>query len=328
MTSTTRPFPEFDRRRLKLASLTSRVHDLDLRCLLPLSEGAGRPSRDLESIAAAILAARERQSSVILMMGAHVLRDGLALFLIDLMRRGLVTHVGTSGATAIHDFEMALVGATTESVARYIAQGQFGLWEETGGVNDAVNAGAADGLGFGLSLGRWIVERQLPHADVSLFAAGHTLGVPVTVHVGIGHDIVHELPNCDGAAVGLASYRDFLVLARSVEQLEGGVLLNFGTAVMGPETFLKALAMARNVAHQEGRRIDRFASAVFDVRAISGDIRNPPPKSDPDYYFRCWKTNLARVVTGGGTSTYVRGEHRQTLPALYHAVLGLGGLAR
>jgi hypothetical protein len=141
--------------------------------------------------------------------------------------------------------------------------------------------------------------------------------VPVTVHAGIGYDIIHEHPNCDGAALGAASYRDFLIFARTVERLEGGVLLNFGSAIMGPEVYLKALAMARNVAHQEGRAIRHFATAVFDLVPILGDHRKELPKSDPGYYFRPHKTMLVRTVADGGESFYFRGEHRSTLPALW-----------
>lgn len=147
------------------------------------------------------------------------------------------------------------------------------------------------------------------------------LGVPLTVHVGIGHDIIHEHPNCDGAALGQTSYRDFLIFAESVTRLDGGVLLNFGTAVMGPEVYLKALAMARNVAHQEGRTICHFTTAVFDLIPLDGDTRRQAPKSDPRYYYRPWKTILVRTVADGGESFYVQGDHRATLPHLYHAAL-------
>lgn len=322
MTRRVEPYREFDRSRLRLEPLSRRQHDLDLSSVMPLSaRGEVSDPGAIDEIARAIVAARDRKAAVILMMGAHVLRDGNVRFLIDLMERGLVTHVGTNGAAPIHDWEMALVGATTESVARYIQEGQFGLWEETGRLNEAVARGAAEGLGFGLSVGREIADGAFPHGDLSLFAAGFRLRVPVTVHVGIGYDIVHEHPSCDGAAIGAASYRDFLVLAQSVSNLEGGVILNFGTQVMGPETFLKALAMARNVARQEGRQIRSFLSAVFDVRDVGPNYREAPPKSDPNYYFRCIKTNLARTVAGGGTSLYVRGEHRRTVPALHHALM-------
>jgi hypothetical protein len=157
--------------------------------------------------------------------------------------------------------------------------------------------------------------------------------VPVTVHVGVGYDIIHEHPNCDGAALGTTSYRDFLIFTQTITQLQGGVLLNFGTAVMGPEVFLKALAMARNVAHQEGRRINRFTTAVFDLVDLGPDYHREAPKSDPRYYFRPYKTILVRTVQDGGESFYVRGDHRVTLPNLWrlvvlpteaHAVPGVG----
>jgi hypothetical protein len=151
------------------------------------------------------------------------------------------------------------------------------------------------------------------------------LGVPVTVHVGIGYDILHEHPNCDGAALGQTSYQDFLVFAETVTRLEGGVMLNFGSAVMGPEVYLKALAMARNVAHQEGRAIRQFTTAVFDLVPLEGDTRRQAPKTDPRYYYRPWKTILVRTVADGGQSFYVQGDHRDTLPSLYHAALQAEG---
>jgi hypothetical protein len=147
------------------------------------------------------------------------------------------------------------------------------------------------------------------------------LRVPVTVHVGIGYDIIHEHPNCDGAALGAASYTDFLIFAQTVSQLEGGVLLNFGSAVMGPEVYLKALTMARNVAHQEGRSIARFTTAVFDLIPLEGDTRQQVPKTDPRYYYRPWKTILVRTVADGGESFYVQGDHRLTVPALWKAAI-------
>jgi hypothetical protein len=153
-------------------------------------------------------------------------------------------------------------------------------------------------------------------------AAGYRLRVPVTVHVGIGYDIIHEHPNADGAALGASSYRDFLIFTQSVNHLEGGVMLCFGSAVMGPEVYLKALAMARNVAHQEGRRIAQFTTAVFDLISLPDETRQEAPKVNPQYYFRPWKTILARTVADGGESFYVQGDHRQTLPAIYQAAVG------
>jgi hypothetical protein len=143
----------------------------------------------------------------------------------------------------------------------------------------------------------------------------------VTVHVGIGYDILHQHPNCNGAALGAASYRDFLIFARTVERLEGGVLLCFGSAIMAPEVYLKALAMARNVATQEGRSIRRFATGVFDLAPIRGDFRRELDKTDPGYYFRPHKTILVRTVAEGGESYFFCGDHRATLPALRRAIL-------
>jgi hypothetical protein len=314
------PFPTFDRSRLRLQPLSRRRHDLDLSAILPLSAAPtpfDHPS--LALLAARLGEARRSGRARILLMGAHVLRAGVSLYLIDLMARGLVSHIAMNGAGPIHDWEFALAGATTESVARYIQTGEFGLWEETGRMNDVIRAGAAAGLGLGEALGRAILDGPFPHKDVSVLAAAVRLGVPVTVHVGIGYDIVHEHPNCDGAALGQTSYQDFLVFAQTVTELEGGVLLNFGSAVMGPEVYLKALAMARNVAHQEGRVIRHFTTAVFDLVPLGGDTRRQAPKSDPRYYYRPWKTILVRTVADGGESFYIQGDHRETLPALYHA---------
>ena len=315
------PYPKFDRSRLRLRPLAERVHDMSLEDVLPLdAEVPPFPDPNLEKVAERIAAARRRGRPVILLMGAHVVKQGLSRFVINLMKRGILTHVGGNGACAIHDFELALTGATTESVARYIREGQFGLWQETGRINDAVREGVRRGLGFGEAVGRMIEEGRFPHREVSILAAGYRLRVPVTVHIGIGQDIIHEHPNCDGAALGEASYRDFLVFARSVSQLEGGVFLNYGTAVMGPEVFQKALSMARNVAHQAGQRIERFTTAVFDLLDLGPDWRSEPPKTDPRYYFRPYKTILVRTVQGGGESYYIRGDHRVTLPNLYRLV--------
>jgi hypothetical protein len=245
----------------------------------------------------------------------------LSRFVIDLMERGVITHVGMNGACAIHDYELALIGATTESVARYISEGQFGLWRETGQINDIVKAGNIQGLGYAEAVGKAIAEGDFPYKSVSILAAGYRLRVPVTVHVGIGYDITHEHPNCDGAALGEASYRDFLVITESISKLQDGVLLNFGTAVMGPEVYLKALSMSRNVARQRGAGIDRFATAVFDLQDLGTNVHYTPPKSEPAYYFRPLKTILVRTVQDGGESYYIRDDHRATLPALQRIVV-------
>jgi hypothetical protein len=314
------PYPAFDRSRLRLQPLAHRRHDLHLSAMLPLDAPLPAFSHAaLPVLGRRLVEARQRGAARIWMMGAHVLRAGVARYLIDLMERGLVSHLALNGAGPIHDWELALIGATTESVARYIQTGEFGLWLETGRMNDAIAAAPRAGLGLGEALGRAILDGPFPHKDISVLAAGVRLGVPVTVHVGIGYDILHEHPNCDGAALGQTSYQDFLIFAETVRGLEGGVLLNFGSAVMGPEVYLKALAMARNVAHQEGQTIRQFTTGVFDLIPLEGDTRQEAPRSDPRYYYRPWKTILARTVADGGTSYYVQGDHRVTVPHLYQA---------
>ncbi len=319
------PYPAFDRSRLRVQPLAQRQHDLDLSVMLPLD--APLPPFEhpaLPVLGRRLVEARRHGRARVLLMGAHVIRAGVSRYLIDLMEHGLITHVAMNGAGPIHDWEFALVGATTESVARYIQTGEFGLWQETGRMNDVIAAGAAAGLGLGEALGRAILEGAFPHKDVSILVAGVRLGVPVTVHVGIGYDILHEHPNCDGAAVGKTSYQDFLVFTQSVTRLEGGVVLNFGSAVMGPEVYLKALAMARNVGHQEGESIRHFTTAVFDLIPLEGDTRQQAPKTDPRYYYRPWKTILVRTVADGGESFYVEGDHRVTVPHLHRHATAAG----
>lgn len=311
-------YEQFDRSRLLVKPLAERQNDLHLDRWLSLSDPTPPFEHpDLAAVAARLTAAKSAGAARILMMGAHVLRAGVNRHIIDLLGRGFVDHIAMNGAGVIHDYELARFGATTESVDRYIRSGEFGLWRETGELNEWIREAAAESLGLGENVGRRIDASDYPHRELSVFAAAWRAGVPVTVHVGIGYDIIHEHPNCDGAALGAASYRDFLIFARNVERLEGGVLLNFGSAIMGPEVYLKALAMARNVAHREGRAIRHFATAVFDLVPILGDHRKELPKTDPGYYFRPHKTMLVRTVADGGESFYFRGEHRATLPALW-----------
>jgi hypothetical protein len=298
---------------------------LDLSSLIPLDAAPPDFSHPaLPLLARRLIEARRQNRARILLMGAHVLRAGVARFLIQMMERGWIDHIAMNGAGPIHDWEFALIGATTESVARYVQSGEFGLWQETGRMNDVI-AAAPSGIGLGEALGRAILDGPFHHKDISVLAAGVRLGIPVTVHVGIGYDILHEHPNCDGAALGRTSYQDFLIFTQTVTRLEGGVMLNFGSAVMGPEVYLKALAMARNVAHQEHREIRRFTTAAFDLIPLEGDLHREAPKSDPRYYYRPWKTILVRTVADGGESFYVQGDHRLTVPALYHAILRAEG---
>ncbi len=321
------PYAQFDRSKLILKPLNERVHDMDRsEMLLPGSELPAFSHPSIDTLVNRIKSARQKGATVLLMMGAHLIKTGASPLLIPLMEQGYITHLALNGAGAIHDFELALVGATTESVAKYISEGQFGLWNETGRINDIAKEAAAQGIGLGEALGRTIEEERLPYRETSLLAAGYRCKIPVTVHVGIGCDIIHEHPGCDGAALGASSYTDFLIYAQSVTNLEGGVFLNFGSAVTGPEVYLKCLAMARNVANQEGREIAHFTTAVFDLLPLEDqDLHTTPPKTDARYYYRPWKTILSRTVADGGESYYVQGEHRLTVSALYRGLMGLEG---
>lgn len=317
------PFPMFDRSKLNLLPLSERIHDLDYSIMQEAVADNGYHHPTIDLLAERIRAAKTQDANVTMMLGGHVIRAGVAPSMIAMMEAGYITHFAMNGAAAIHDFELALIGATTESVAKYISEGQFGLWQEDGLYNQAINEGVRDGLGFGEALGRFIETHQFPYRHTSLLAAGYRQQVPVTVHVGIGCDIVHEQPNADGAAIGEATYRDFLIYTKCMEKLEHGVFMDFGSAVIGPEVYLKALSMVRNVAHQEGRQIAHFTTAVFDLLDLEGkDVQETPPKSDPRYYFRPWKTIMSRTVSDGGESYYVQGVHRNTVPALAWSLLG------
>lgn len=307
---------QFDRNRLELKPLAERHHDLGLSIIRPL-EPTPISYPALQQVALRIRQAKECGRAVLLMMGAHVIRSGVQRYLLDLMENGYLSGIAMNGAGMIHDFELALIGATTESVAQYIQNGQFGLWRETGILNDIIQEACQQNLGMGEAVGKRIAEGKYPHSDISLLAAGYRLGVPITIHVGIGYDIIHEHPNCDGAATGATSYRDFLRFARLMENLEEGVVMNFGSAIMAPEVYLKALSMVRNVARQSDRKIAHFTTLVCDLLTLPEDFREEPSKSNPAYYFRPWKTMLVRTVADGGESFYVQGRHAETIPALW-----------
>lgn len=309
----------FERLQLKIKSLAERSHDLDRNIIKPLQRVESY-NKSFVDIARRIVTAKGNGKKVVLMIGGHVIRAGVQNFLIDLMERGYLSCIAMNGSVMIHDFEFALIGATTESVARYIKEGQFGLWKETGQINDIINEGYKNGSGMGEAVGEAVFNGKFPYKNISLLAAGYRLKIPVTVHVGIGYDIIHEHPNCNGAATGETSYRDFLRFAKILEGLEGGVVMNFGSSVMAPEVFLKALSMARNVAHQREEYIRHFTTLVCDLHDLPEDFSAEPDKNNPSYYFRPWKTMLVRTVADGGESFYVKGRHSDTIPALWSAI--------
>ncbi len=316
-------YPIFDRGRIHLRSLHDRGHDLTPdACLELCPEVREYDHPEFPELLDRIAAARRSGRPVVLMMGAHPIKLGLSRFFVDLLERGVVTHVATNGAGIIHDYELSLGNGTSESVARWIQCGQFGLWSETGRLNEIIREAAANEEGLGEAVGRCIEQREHPRRELSLAAAAWRAGVPMTCHVSIGSDIIHSHANCDGAALGDASYTDFLIFTHSISKLEGGVYLNVGSAVTGPEVYLKALSMVRNVARQEEREVRKFTTAVFDLVSLPADFRKGPPDKDhPMYYYRPWKTILVRTVADGGTSYYFEGDHQRTVPALWKGLV-------
>jgi hypothetical protein len=259
---------------------------------------------DFRAVAQAMADAVRNARPVVLMMGAHPIKCGLNPLLVDAMRRGLVSAVAFSGAGAIHDFETAYQGETSEDVQRGLDDGSFGMVDETSRLmNGALAAGVKAGLGAGEALGRAINDAAYPNRKASILATGAELGIPVTVHIAIGTDIIHQHPTADGAVLGEASYRDFQRFASVVAQLEGGVLLNIGSAVIMPEVFLKALTIARNL----GCKVEHFTAATFDMirqyRASENVVRRP--------------THL------GGHGYYIVGHHELMIPLLFAAVTEL-----
>lgn len=220
-------------------------------------------------------------------MGAHVIKAGLSPVLIDLMKDGWVGGLALNGAGIIHDFELAFAGRTSEDVGARIRTGRFGMAAETGDMlNRAISEGAASGLGLGEAVGRMIAGAKLPYAKWSLLATAYKLGIPVTVHVAVGTDIIHMHPEADGAAIGAASLRDFHLFCGLVRDLNGGgVFLNIGSAVILPEVFLKAVSLVRN----QGGRLDDFSTAVFDFlkqyRPAENVARRPLGKKGRGFYF-------------------------------------------
>ena len=245
----------------------------------------------------ALLAARQGDRAIIWGLGAHVVKTGLSPVFVDLMERGFVSAIATNGAGVIHDFEIALAGSTSEDVDAALGPGTFGMAEETGSqLNRAITDGVAGGLGLGQSVGKFLTERKPAFAQISIAATAWRLGIPLTVHVGIGTDIIHMHPQASGAAIGEGSLRDFKYLVTSVARLEDGVYLNCGSAVVLPEVFLKAVAIARN----DGRPLDRMTTVNLDF------LRHYRPLTNV----------VSRPTAGTGKGYSLTGHHEIMIPLL------------
>ncbi len=312
-------FPQLDFTDIRTQSVAERRSKVTLKdCATPFDGHGGfadflaslpdiLKAAELKEFSAGIVSARRNKGCCILLMGAHVIKTGLAPIVIDLMERGVLTHVAMNSACAIHDSESALFGVTSEDVAANLQDGSFGMWRETGEfINGSLKkAYASERCGFGEALGGALIANDAPHLDFSIMAAGVRLGVPVSVHAAIGTDIVHQQPGMDGAITGEMSFRDFRVLAHSVAGLdEHGVVMNVGSAVILPEVFLKALTVARNL----GRPARGFMAANFDM------IQHYRPNMNV----------VTRPTTGAGRGFSFTGHHELMLPLLAGMVrLGL-----
>jgi hypothetical protein len=258
----------------------------------------------LRSITGAIIEAKTKNRGIIWGVGGHVIKTGLTPILIDLARRGFVSAIAMNGSGVIHDFEIAVAGWTSEDVDAALASGAFGMAEETGRlINEAIRRGAAEDCGVGESIGRALVEMNPQYADFSILHAAYLLKIPVTVHVTIGTDIIHIHPHADGAAIGAATYRDFLLFASLVKELDGGgVHLNVGSAVTLPEVFLKAVTVVRNLGHS----LQDFTTANFDFiqhyRPMTNVVRRP-------------------VAGGAGRGHSVIGHHELMIPLLAASIV-------
>ncbi|NTW60438.1 MAG: hypothetical protein HGB21_10705 [Nitrospirae bacterium] len=310
------PMSAFDPTRIKTYSLKDRASKVRIGELASPHRKGGSfkdffsslphilAAKHLHEVAAAVVQARRDKRPVMLGMGAHPVKVGLTPVIIDLMERGIITSLSLNGAGIIHDFELALIGQTSEDVDKEILSGAFGMAEETGSmINNAVRSGAEQGLGIGEAVGRMVLSGDFPYKDKSLLAAGARLGMPVTVHVAIGTDIIHMHPSFDGKATGEAAVRDFRKFCSLVADLEGGVYINLGSAVLLPEIFLKAVTLGRNLGHT----LKHFTTVNMDF------IQHYRPSANV----------VRRPTHGGGTGFALTGHHEIMFPLLAAAIIEL-----
>ena len=261
-------------------------------------------AQDFRKVVDAIVRAKKKKRGVIVMLGGHVVKTGIAPLLADLMQRGVITHLAMNGSAAIHDYEIARFGGTSEDVAAGLKDGTFGMSEETGrGLNEAFIAGMQHDWGMGESVARALdALPALAHREASVILAAHKHWIPVTVHAALGAEIIHQHPATNGAAIGDTSHRDFRRLAASCEDLhQGGVVLNLGSAVIMPEVFLKALTVARNL---NGGKPTDFTTADFDMQR----------------HYRPRVNVVQRPVLAGGAGFEITGHHELMIPLLAWAV--------
>ncbi len=257
---------------------------------------------DVKSVVSAIVSARKKGRPVILGMGAHPIKVGLSPIIMDLIDREIITAMAVNGSCMVHDFELSYAGKTSEDVAAALHSGRFGMARETGAhINGAIKNGVKKGFGLGRSLGESILGSRNRFKELSIFAAASRKGIPLCVHVALGTDIIHMHPQADGAAIGEGSMRDFRLLCSVVADLQGGVYINLGSAVILPEVFLKALTVARNLGHNIG-----------DVTTVNMDFIQ---------HYRARENVLHRPTMRGGASYALTGHHEIMFPLVAAAVV-------
>lgn len=239
---------------------------------------------DFKAVVKAIMKTRQKQKPVILGMGAHPIKVGLSPLIIELMQKGVITAIATNGACIVHDFELSFIGQTSEDVGKELCSGTFGMAEETGMyLNKAIKEGMKKGYGIGRSVGEMIYRSKFRLREKSIFANACELGIPATVHVAIGTDIIHMHPGADGLAIGEGSFKDFKLFTAVVSDLDGGVYINLGSAVIMPEVFLKALTIARNL----GNKVENITTVNMDFiqhyRPMENVLRRPTIGKDSAY---------------------------------------------
>lgn len=292
--------PDFS--KIRTYPIKERQNKFTIDQMIPLDFELSIEDQSLERVAEAIHQTQKFKGKVVFMMGGAVIKVGCSAMIIDMMKRGYIHHIAVNGSVSIHDFEIALIGATSEDVEEGLIDGQFGMAEETGRyLNEAAIEGYKQGMGYGQAVGKKIADLDLPYKDQSVFYAAYQMNIPITVHVAIGGDIIHQHPTCDGAALGATSYEDFKRLTETVTELANGVVLNFGSAVVMPEAFLKALTIARNL----GSDVKSFVVGNFDFI----DMYRP-------------RTRLLEWPARLGCYTYdFRMNHAESMPAIYRHLM-------
>jgi len=308
------PYEDFDLSGIRTYPLKSRASKARAEDFAaPYQKGSGIPgvldslprilaARDFRAVVGALLEARASGAGIVWGLGAHVIKTGLSPVLIDLMERGFVSALATNGAGIIHDFEIALSGATSEDVEAALGTGEFGMADETGRLlNGAINEGVSRGMGIGQSVGRYLCEKHPRHERICLAAAACRLGIPLTVHVALGTDIIHMHPAASGTALGEGSLRDFRYFASNVARLEHGVYLNCGSAVILPEVFLKAVSLARN----RGAALSGLTTVNLDFARL----------------YRPQTNVVSRPTAGTGRGYSLVGHHELMIPLLAAALV-------